>query len=179
MTFEPRHARHIARWASSDEDLHWLAPSTPAPLTPAKVLAWKKEGGEALVLVRRGQAGPLGYGELNPMKNRQAHFWLGHIVVRPDCRGRGLGAVLLHLLLRCAFEHRQAERVSLIVFPDNAAAIRCYRRSGFVKTGDEFHQFHNSRVVHRLSRMEVTEEGWRLAVLPVTRTASRLGGLSR
>ncbi len=160
IPFEPRHALHIARWASGD-DLRWLAPNTPPPLTASKVLSWKKENGEALVLATANDLTPFGYGELNLMRNRENCFWLGHIVVRPDLRRRGIGALLLRGLVARAFDHHRAERVSLIVFPDNEAAIRCYRRSGFVKTGDEFHQFLTSREVHRLCRMEISREAWR------------------
>lgn len=163
VPFEPRHAWSICRWATAPDDLRWLAPSTPPPLTPLKVASWKREGGEALVLVARGCRAPLAYGELNPMRIRKSHYWLGHLVVRPDLRRRGIGAELLRLLSARAFLRLGAERLSLIVFPDNHSAIRCYRRAGFVRTGEERHCFGDPPAPYNLVRMELTREAWRRA----------------
>ena len=157
--FAAMHAFAVAQWAQT-ADLRWLAPNTCPPLTAAKVLAWNKGEGEAFVLLLRGDPWPHGYGELNRMSNRKGHFWIGHIVVRPDRRRRGFGAALVRLLLARAFEHRRADRVSLIVFPDNRAAIRCYDRVGFVKTGEERHPFAGWRTSPRLWRMEMDRPTW-------------------
>ena len=129
--FRPWHAQTIARWIQTTQQLRWLAPSTRPPLTAEKILAWKKSGGDAFVLVKGGDGSPLGYGEINPMRRGGEHVWLGHVIVRPDRRGRGMGSILLRALLAEAFEQRNATRVALIVYPDNLPALRCYRRAGF------------------------------------------------
>jgi len=145
----------IARWVKSEEELRWLAPSTPPPLTAEKVAAWKRPGGEAFVLAMGGDDAPAGYGELNPMRSGCGDLWLGHLIVRPDLRGRGVGTFLSRALLSEAFEQRGADRVSLIVFPDNLAALRCYRRAGFITAGEEHHQFGGAGSTHRLLRLEI------------------------
>ncbi len=155
-SFQPWHAPSIARWVQAEQQLRWLAPSTRPPLTAEKVLRWKKSGGEAFVLVNSGKGSPLGYGEINPMGQGDGYVWLGHVVVRPDRRGQGLGSFLLRALLAEAFERQNATRVALIVFPDNHAALRCYRRAGFGLSGEEFHQFHREGSTHRLLRLEIT-----------------------
>jgi len=119
-------------------------------------MGWNKSGGEAYVLVKHGEGSPWGYGEINPMRQDGGHVWLGHVIVRPDRRGQGLGSVLLRALLSEAFERRDATRVALIVFPDNHAALRCYRRAGFSLTGEELHQFGGEGLTHRLLRLEIT-----------------------
>ena len=145
----------IARWVKSEQQLLWLAPSTLPPLTAEKVAAWKRPGGEAFVLAMgRGDA-PAGYGELNPMRSGCGDLWLGHVIVRPDLRGRGVGTFLSRALLSEAFGQRGANRVSLIVFPDNLAALRCYRRAGFIPAGEEHHQFGGADGTHRLLRLEI------------------------
>jgi len=158
--FEPWHAFDVARWARTSQELWWLAPNTAAPLTVSKVLGWKREQGFAYILSNENEDAPIGYGELNPMRDDRRHFWLGHIVVRPDRRRGGLGKSLLRSLLVEAFEHRGAERVSLIVFPDNLPAIRCYRAVGMSAVGDELHQFRGSGPRHKLSRMQITAWGF-------------------
>ena len=139
--FEPLHAATIAEWISTAEELRWLAPSTTMPLTPGKVASWKKESGQAFVLMDSQLATPLGYGELNPMRRAPSHFWLGHIIVAPNHRGRGLGRLLVDKLVHFAFKGLKARRISLIVFPDNTPAIDCYLTIGFKQAGVEFHQF--------------------------------------
>lgn len=122
-------------------------------------MGWKKSGGEAFVLVKGGKGPPWGYGEINPMRGGGEHVWLGHVIVRPDQRGRGLGSVLIRALLVQAFEGPKAAHVSLIVFPDNLAALRCYRRAGFKLSGEEHHQFGGGGATHRLLRLEITRPG--------------------
>jgi RimJ/RimL family protein N-acetyltransferase len=161
--FQPRHALTIARWIQTEQQLRWLAPSTHPPLTAEKIMGWKKSGGEAFVLVKGGEWSPLGYGEINPMRKGGEYLWLGHVIVRPDQRGRGLGRTLLRALLVEAFERRNAMRVALIVFPDNLAALRCYRRVGFSLSGEEIHQFDGEGLTHRLLRLEITRQARRAA----------------
>lgn len=108
------------------------------------------------MLVKGGEGPPLGYGEINPLRSGGEHVWLGHVIVRPDRRGRGLGSILLRALLAEVFERRNATRVALIVFPDNLAALRCYRRAGFCLSGEEHHQFDGAGPTHRLLRLEIT-----------------------
>ncbi len=156
MPFGRRHAASIVRWVKGEQQLRWLAPSTTPPLTAEKIVGWEKPGGQAFVLQKGHGGQPLGYGEVNPMRRGSDRLWLGHVVVRPDQRGRGVGSVLLQALLSEAFDRRDATHVALIVFPDNVAALRCYQRAGFRLMGEEFHQFKGQGSLHRLLRLEMT-----------------------
>jgi RimJ/RimL family protein N-acetyltransferase len=49
-------------------------------------------------------------------------------------RGMGLGKALLDAALEWAFAHG-AHKMSLEVWPDNAAALELYRRAGFIEEG--------------------------------------------
>jgi ribosomal protein S18 acetylase RimI-like enzyme len=60
---------------------------------------------------------------------------LGAMYVRPEFRRSGVGAQLVEALLSHATE--VVEQVHLSVTLDNAAAIRFYRRLGFVEYGRE------------------------------------------
>lgn len=50
-------------------------------------------------------------------------------------RGKGLGTAALGILLGYLFEDLGLNRVRLYVHPDNAGAIRCYEKVGFVREG--------------------------------------------
>ncbi|MEW6688407.1 MAG: GNAT family N-acetyltransferase [Pseudomonadota bacterium] len=59
---------------------------------------------------------------------------LEDLVVRPECRGRGVGAKLLGY----AIEQARADgllRLMLLTDGDNAAAQRLYERAGFARSG--------------------------------------------
>ena len=152
--FDERFAGVVAGWVETEEELRWLAPSTEPPLNAPKVIAWKKPNGLRFVLTRGDDPLPLGYAELNPMRRDAGHKWLGHVVVNPGCRGHGLGGVVVRTLLSYAFDRLFAERVSLIVFPDNTVAIQCYLGAGFTVLGEEHHRFNDAGPRHRLLRLQ-------------------------
>jgi ribosomal protein S18 acetylase RimI-like enzyme len=54
------------------------------------------------------------------------------------------------------FDRMSAERIILIVFPDDLPAIKCYRSTGFVQVSEEYHQFNGKGAEHRLLRFEIT-----------------------
>ena len=153
--FEAWHAFHVAGWVESPEELRWLAPSTRHPLSASKVLAWRKPGSAVVVPAFDDDDVPIGYAELNPMHRHASHYWLGHVVLRPDLRGCGLGAAFVRSLVRYSVRELSATRLSLIVFPDNGPAVRCYRRVGFHVAGFEDHRFNGFGRRHRLLRLEL------------------------
>lgn len=149
-------ADDIVGWVRSDDELRWLAPSTDGPLTPEKVCNWLKPNGLAFVAAEDEDSGLMAYGELNPMLREPSHFWIGHVIVRPDRRERGIGRGFVQSLVDYAFDALAATRLSLVVFPDNHGAIACYQRVGFSTIAEEFHRFGRSGPKHRLLRLELT-----------------------
>ena len=136
--FDRDFAPMVASWVYSDRELFWLAPRTEPPLTSGKVIAWCTPASSPLLLWHNDENDPIGYAELNFMPGEKTHLWIGHCLIRPDRRGMGFGHRIVELLLREAFDRRRALAVSLVVFPDNAAAIRCYRTAGFVHVREQF-----------------------------------------
>ena len=132
--FTQEFAPAVASWVPLPDELFHLAPQTPPPLTPDKVISWTR-GDVNAYLLRSAELCPLAYGELNPMPREAAHLWIGHFIVAPEHRRQGLGEAFLRLLLDEAFVARGTAAVSLVVFPDNEAAIRCYRKVGFQDVG--------------------------------------------
>lgn len=153
--FDKLQASRVASWARDDQELFWLAPKTPPPLTAAKVVGWATADGRPLLFYRDEIAEPLGYLELNPMPADWGHYWLGHCVIRPDQRGTGVGRHMIGLTLEYAFRTRRAYRVSLVVFPENAPAIRCYRHAGFIDAGEQWKYFSTTGQQHRMIQMTI------------------------
>lgn len=149
--FNPRDAELIAGWVRARE-LRWLCPNTPAPLTAAKVRAWRPANGTAFVL-REGGTG-VAYAELNPLPGVAGACWIGHLIVAPERRRRGVGTALVRGLVRYAADTLRAQRVCLIVFPENVAALRCYEAAGFCRARTEYHRFAAVRGLQKVVRLE-------------------------
>ena len=141
VAFDDVWAERVVSWARDAREAYWLAPKTKPPLTAAQLLRWREPGHNPFMLVPRGSAAPLAYGELNRLGLTRRQYWLGHLVVEPPQRGRGYGLELTRQLLHEAFERRGAQRVTLVVFPENEAAIACYRAAGMRDDGFEWHTF--------------------------------------
>jgi RimJ/RimL family protein N-acetyltransferase len=139
--FEPIWADHIAGWARDPQEAYWLAPKTRPPLTAASLLRWIEPGHAPYLLWEEGGAAPVAYGEVNRLLRARRQYWLGHLVVDPERRGRGYGVALVRGLLQEAFEQRGAVRVTLVVFAENVPALACYRRAGMHEDGWEWHNF--------------------------------------
>lgn len=153
--FDKLMAPLVASWCRNPQELFWLAPKTPPPLTAAKVVAWPGPNGQAFLFYRERVFEPLGYLELNPMPGEPGHLWIGHCVVPPESRGRGIGRHMVELILDEAFLFRNADRVSLVAFPDNQSAIRCYRSAGFLDEGEQLRSFPTTGREHVMRLMSI------------------------
>jgi L-phenylalanine/L-methionine N-acetyltransferase len=60
---------------------------------------------------------------------------IAHIMVHDEFQGRGIGRHLMEALLDVADNALGLVRVELLVFSDNAAAVRLYESLGFVQEG--------------------------------------------
>jgi RimJ/RimL family protein N-acetyltransferase len=78
-------------------------------------------------------------GMLHVERSRFGFGELGMAVARP-WRGRGVGTALLEAAIEWAREEG-LHKLSLSVFPHNAAAIALYRRFGFVEEGRRIKHF--------------------------------------
>lgn len=153
--FDAHFAPLVASWVTSPTEAYWLAPRTAPPITARRVIGWQMPGAFPLMLTREGGGGPLAYGELNLLNSWQSEYWLGHLIVDPARRGRGLGRELTRLLVERAFERLHATRVTLVVFAENVGAARCYESLGFTVDGFETHYFPPYQREAELTRMSM------------------------
>ena len=158
--FEAAHAEPISRWVASDHALFLLAPMTHPPLTPGKVTAWSCHADESLVLVSSAIE-VLAYGVLNQMRLSERQRWIGHLVVAPEWRGRGVGRRFVLALLERTFAIRDVDSVSLVVCPWNGPAVRCYQQLGFEQIGIQRRCFLESLIRHDLLEMKLTRRQFR------------------
>ena len=158
VPFDKIMAPLVASWVADHHQLFWLAPQTYPPLTAEKVLAWHKPEANPLLFYRDGLDQPLGYGELNTMPGQKEHYWMGHCIIRPQSRGLGLGRQFVNLLLEYGFNKQNVKQISLIAFPENSAAIRCYLSCGFVNAGEQLKYFPTTGHQHRMVLMTVDSE---------------------
>lgn len=172
--FDKLFAPQIAGWPGNDEELLWLAPGTMPPLTAVKVASWQRDGGYPFLFWADGTDAPAGYGELNRMPNDRRSFWIGHFVIRPTLRGEGLSHVFFRGLITHAFESLRAAEVLLVVFPENAAAIRCYQRGGMIVAGREKKYFKSTGRRHEFLRMTIHRKRFEKLAHYRNRDATRL-----
>ena len=110
------------------------------PVAASVVSAWHADPGvRPFVLVRSGVL--LGYGEVW-IDEEEREVELARIIVRPERRGRGLGRLLVRLLLEQAAQTGY-QTAFVRVAPGNAAALACYRHAGLAPVSEEERQAFN------------------------------------
>ena len=155
--YDPAYGATVARWVGSCEELFWLAPSSSWPLTGDQVTGWVNHSTDQPVLLfQTGREIPCGYAELNPLRSSSSHLWIGHVVIEPAHRCRGLGRRFMHMLTERAWSDPNVRRLTMVVFPENTAALSCYEAIGFRIIGRERHQFGTDKKNHLMLRLELT-----------------------
>jgi RimJ/RimL family protein N-acetyltransferase len=138
VPFEIRAARDedrlpLARvFAAVAEERDGIATEPPVDVE-ARAASWTLEG--TLVAVAAGEV----IGSVHVDASRHGFGELGMALAR-EWRGRGVGSALL----AAAIDWSRAQglhKLSLSVFPHNAAAIALYRKFGFVEEGRRVKQF--------------------------------------
>lgn len=81
------------------------------------------------------------------------HAW-ADIFLDPDRHGHGLGTDALRTMIRHLVEDRGHHRITIDPATDNAAAIRCYEKAGFLPVG-----------VMRAAWRDSVSKAWRDALL--------------
>lgn len=151
--FAPGHAALVASWIRDEREGYWVAPQSRPPVDAAAVLSWQAPDRDGLVLLTVNDSSPVAYGEVNMLHGRPRRYWIGHLVVDPARRSQGIGRELVDRLARWAVDYRAALSVTLVVFRENIAAIRCYSAAGFCQEGLEAHAFPHYGVTENLLRM--------------------------
>ena len=119
-------------FARVSEERDGIATEPPVDVA-ARAAAWQLDG--EFVAVADGEI----VGQLHVERTRHGYGEIGMLVER-EWRGRGVGSALM----AAAIEWARAEglhKLTLAVFPHNAAGIALYRKFGFVEEGRRVKQF--------------------------------------
>ena len=119
-------------FAAVAEERDGIATEPPVDVE-GRAASWTLEG--TLVAVAGGEI----IGSLHVEASRFGYGELGMAVAR-EWRGRGVGSALLAAAIEWARE-RGLHKLSLSVFPHNAAAMALYRKFGFVEEGRRIKHF--------------------------------------
>ena len=133
--YKPCDAAQIVRWCADETAFYlWSAGRFDHyPITAQEFNTYyEAHGGEEdfFGLCAYDEEGLAGHVLMRAQDADRRNIRFGLIIVDPARRGQGVGRGLLTLALRYAFAFLQAQRVTLGVFAQNAAARRCYDRLG-------------------------------------------------
>ncbi len=87
--------------------------------------------------------------------------YLGITIGEPEGQNRGYGTEVIRMLVKFCFNELNAHRVELEVVGDNARAIKCYSKAGFVECGRSHEaNYHNGHYCDQV-QMEILREDWK------------------
>ena len=134
--YQPTDTNVITTWLKSEYLMHqWCADRYERyPVTPEDMNAYYSEfidGQNSLALTLVDGQEIVGYITLRIPADDPTERRLGFVIVDDSKRGRGLGKALVAMTVDYAFLKLGATKVSLGVFENNSAAIRCYESAGF------------------------------------------------
>lgn len=137
LEFRDAHAREVAGWPSSTEEVRrWAGSGAGFPVGASVFRLWHADPDVRQYVLCDGDA-LVGYGEV----------WideveLGRIIVRPASRVRGVGKRFVVLLLERAALSGFPDAFVRVV-PDNHIAIGCYRSAAFSPVPEPLREQYN------------------------------------
>lgn len=158
--FRKEDAAAVCGWIRTEKELYdWSADRYGCfPIGPETVLlayAAQEEVGPFVPLTAEdGEGNVTGHLVIRRPDPSEETVWrFGFVILAPDARGRGLGQEMLRSAARYARDALGASRITLGVFEDNTAAVRCYAAAGFVPTGSVWYELPSGR--RRCTEMEL------------------------
>jgi ribosomal protein S18 acetylase RimI-like enzyme len=130
--FDRSSADEVLGWVADSDESHNWASLPHRPDNSSIFVRWHSDPDiHPFVLWQDGAA--IGYGEI---WTDAGEVELARILVKPACRGSGIGRRLVGLLLAEAARSGLANAF-VRVYPGNAAAIACYQHAGFRRVDPE------------------------------------------
>jgi ribosomal protein S18 acetylase RimI-like enzyme len=133
-SFDESRAAEVLGWVRNSDEARKWASLAEVPGDSSMFAAWHADPGVCpFVLLQDGTA--IGYGEIW-IDFEAGEVELARILVKPACRGCGVGRRLVSLLLAEAAKTGLPDAF-VRVYPDNIAAIACYQHAGFGRVDAE------------------------------------------
>jgi len=118
----------ISRLVTSAEELLLAFPAAVFPLTVKKLRYIAEKRLDLTVASHGGNV--IGFANLYDLTPGQRVF-IGNVIVKKTCRGRGIGGDLLGYMLDRVFTVHDLPQARVSVFAHNETALSLYRRLGF------------------------------------------------
>lgn len=143
--FSQRSAATILSWVTSQTDLfHWAA-REDFPLNDASVFEKWHTDPEIYPYQLLIENTLQGYGEI--WHDSDDNSWeLARLIIAPSSRNKGLGRLLIDLLIHEISQPNP--QIWVRVIPGNQPAIRCYLNSGFVRAPHDEEVLYNTNQPH-------------------------------
>lgn len=134
--YQPTDANVITTWLKSEYFMRqWCADRYERyPVTPDDMNSYHQQyidGHNSVALTMVDSEEIVGYITLRTPADDSSEQRLGFVIVDDSKRGKGFGKALVSKAVDYAFSKLGAIKVSLGVFENNPAAIRCYESAGF------------------------------------------------
>lgn len=135
--YKPCDAQAVTKWLKSEYAFRqWSADRYERyPITPDDMNLYysrERDNERIWAMTAFDDAGVVGHFTMRyPDSTGLDEIRLGFVIVDDEKRGMGYGKEMLSLAVRYGFDLLQARKISLGVFENNTAAIRCYRACGF------------------------------------------------
>lgn len=130
---------HLVRWLNDPDVRHWQHRSEGGPETPASQSARLKlireHPTDIFWHIDAADGTPLGNVGLVALDRVHGRAELYVFIGEKTYWSGGYGTDAIRVVLRHAFGDLGLRRVHLVVDADNARAIRCYEKCGFVREG--------------------------------------------
>lgn len=143
---EPGDTEALWRWHNDPEVMRWLDDGFPMSLAQATAKAEKRPPNSYgnMLFGIESIAGQhlVGVARLRDADPVVAVAELDIYIGKKDCWGQGYGTEATRLICRYGFDKMRLHRIGLTVVTENEAAIRVYRRVGFVEEGRLRQTFH-------------------------------------
>jgi len=161
VPFTTQHFPVLASWFSSEADVvQWGGPFLRFPLDDSQLQVLldecKTEPPRRLAWMAEVDGSLIGHIELG-LDWRNGNATVQRVIIAPACRGRGLAEPMLRFVVDQAFSIPEIDRLELNVYSFNTAAIKTYKKVGFVNEGN------------RRSSTRVGDERWDNVIMSILR----------
>lgn len=158
--FTERDFERLITWIDNKELLMTIAgPYFSFPLTEAQLQAYLNDAkSHSFNIVDVNENTVIGHAEIR--ESGDGVFKIDKLLIGDKAsRGKGLCQPIMRLLANYAFTQLQATTVELNVFDWNAAAIKCYEKTGFVINADKTTSFPMDDKVWTALNMQMEKAG--------------------
>lgn len=128
------------------------------PLTPERLnehYAEESKNGTTMPFTAYDENGIAGHLIIRFLDEKMTDARLGFIAVDSQRRGQNLGGEMIKMAIDFCRDYLKAKRVSLGVFENNPAAVRCYEKAGFEKVENGSYEVELCGEIWKAFEMEI------------------------